>query len=782
MHDSGTSNNAAASDNLYKAIVDSANYVIVATDATGNITLFNHAAERLFGYTAAEAMGQRTDFLHAPPEVHAQAIVDGLIAPPPIDLFSEDASLFQKVEYERICITKDGRQIPTLSSVSAMRGPNGQVTGYLGIATDLTTRKAAEEQSRMQSAFRQAIEASAPIAIAISDLAGVQTYVNPASCKLTGFSEEELLGCGLPRPYWNPADDMHRASITSKVLAKPDAPANFEMLLRHKDGRSINTYCYISPVMAQPRRMTGWLAVYFDITERKRIENDLHESEARFRSAFDSSASGMSLVHPDGRWFLVNRAQCEITGYTAEELLKTTFQAMTHPDDLNNDLEHATQLLSGEILSYHMEKRYIHKTGRIVWIHLTVSLVRDHLQQPLYFVSQIQDITERKRTDEQLLRAKEAAEAANRAKNAFLANMSHEIRTPLNAISGFADVLESGDLPESDRREFAQTIRRNSEHLLRVLDDILDVSKIEAGKMAIELVPIALRPLLKDVATMLRARAEAKGLKLLTTIPATLPAAVVTDPTRLRQILLNLIGNAVKYTAFGTVTMTASVENETVLRIDVIDTGIGMSAEELKVIFEPFTQVDASHSRRFGGVGLGLAISRRLAALLDATIAVQSEARRGSTFTLRLPIKLPSNDVESTNGVVPMHVRAARVLVVDDSLDSQRLLQFLLTRQKMKVELADNGEAAICAVDEAARQGKPIELIFMDMQMPVLDGYTATPRLRKAGFTSPIVALTANAMTADRDRCLEIGCDEFLSKPVQPQALQRIILKYFTAQ
>jgi len=767
-----------ANPSLHQAIVDSANYAIVATDATGNITLFNHAAERLFGYTAAGLIGQRTDILHAPPEVNAKAVADGLIAPPPIDLFSQDASLFEKTLYERICVTKDGRQIPTLTSVSVMRGPDDQIIGYVGIASDLTEQKAAEAHNRLQGAFRQAVEASAPIAIAISDLTGIQTYVNPTFCRLVGYSESELVGRGLPRPYWHPAEDAHRAQITEKVLASPGSPTHFEMLLRHKDGHPINTYCYVSPLWAQPGRMTGWLAVYFDITERKRIENELYESEARFRSAFDASASGMSLVHPDGRWFLVNRAQCEITGYSEEELLKTTFQAITYPEDLNNDLSNASQLLSGEIPSYHIEKRYIHKSGRIVWVHLTVSLVRDHLGQPRYFVSQIQDITERKTTEEQLIRAKEAAEAANQAKSAFLANMSHEIRTPLNAISGFADVLESGDLSESDRHEFAQTIRRNSEHLLGVIDDILDVSKIEAGKMAMESVAVAIRPLLKDVATMLRARAEAKGLKLLTTLPATLPMAMVTDPTRLRQVLLNLLGNAIKYTEQGTVTMIAAVEAGPTLRIEVIDTGIGISPEKQKVIFDPFTQVDVSHSRRFGGVGLGLAISRRLASLLGATIEVKSVAGQGSTFTLRMPIKLAPELTQSQNAKPPVVTRPARVLVVDDSQDSQRLMQFLLTRQQMKVELAENGEAAIRAVNEAAIQNQPIELIFMDMQMPVLDGYTATPRLREQGFEGPIIALTANALTAERERCLSIGCNEFLTKPVQPASLRRILEQY----
>ncbi len=776
---SPTANSSGLSD-LHKAILDSANYAIIATDATGIVQVFNRAAERMFGYTAEEIVGkQSTRLWQSAPEVQADAIRRGLIKKPGFDLFAENPEPYESVEYELMCTTKDGRHIPVLSSVNAVRTPTGVITGYLGIGTDLTVRKAVEEKVRQENAFRLALETSAPIAIATANLDGKQTYVNPTFCKMVGYSAEELIGKGMPRVYWHPNGTEMLKRATDRVLNNHKGTENFELMFRRKDGSSVNVYCYVSPLLNDEHETAGWLAVYFDITERKQVERTLFESEARFRSYFAESASGMSLVSPDGRWIMVNKAACNITGYTEQELLSTTFQAITYPDDLDKDLKQAEHLLAGEISSYQMEKRYIHKTGRLVWIDLTVSLVHDAQGKPLYFCSQFQDISQRKQTDEQLRRAKDAAEAANQAKSNFLANISHEIRTPLNAIAGFAEVLERGDIEAKERQEFAQTIRRNSEHLLNVLNDILDVSRIEAGRMTIEMQPVALRSLLEDVYATLHARAESKGLKFHCKKAADLPSTIVTDPTRLRQILLNLVGNAVKFTDVGSVTILASVEAPRTLKIEVVDTGLGIPPEQQRAIFEPFTQVDVSHSRRFGGVGLGLAISKRLAGLLGGEISLHSHVGRGSTFTLRLQI-----NEQTIVPIEPSHpskapIRSVRVLVAEDSIDSQRLLQFLLEKLNLKVDIAANGQAALDLYDQSVANGTPYELVIMDMQMPVLDGYTATPLLRQRGYAGPLIVLTANATAQDRDRCLGVGCDEFLSKPVQLHSLEQTVRRHF---
>ncbi len=395
----------SALSDLHKAILDSANYAIVATDATGIVRVFNRAAERMLGYTADEIVGKQTTRLWlAPREVQNAAIERGLIAASGFDLFAENPDFYESVEFEQICITKDGRQVPVLSSVNVIRTPAGQVSGFLGIVTDLTARKAAEEMVRQQNAFRVALETSAPIAIATADLEGAQTYVNPTFCKMVGYTADELVGTRPPRPYWHPCGEELLKDGTERVLRQSPEPQNFELLFRHRDGHPINVYAYVSPMLNERRQMTGWLAVYFDISERKKVERTLYESEARFRSYFVESASGMSLVNPEGRWIMVNKAACNITGYSEEELLQTTFQAITYPDDLDKDLQQAKQLLAGELSSYQMEKRYIHKTGRLVWIDLTVSLVHDPQGKPLYFCSQFQDITQRKLTEEQLLR------------------------------------------------------------------------------------------------------------------------------------------------------------------------------------------------------------------------------------------------------------------------------------------------------------------------------------------------------------------------------------------
>ncbi len=375
----------------------------------------------------------------------------------------------------------------------------------------------------------------------------------------------------------------------------------------------------------------------------------------------------------------------------------------------------------------------------------------------------------------ELASAKSAAEAASKAKSDFLANMSHEIRTPMTAILGYADLLDDAGITEEDRRQFVQIIRRNGDHLLELINDILDLSKIEAGKFSIERSTFRLASVVSEVESTMRVRASAKDLCLKVEFGETAELVVHSDAFRLRQILMNLVGNAIKFTERGSVVITVRRLGSCAV-IDVRDTGMGMTPEQVGRLFRPFTQADASTTRKHGGTGLGLAISRRLAEMLGCTLSVRSEPGEGSTFTLELPVaeapatelipevSAPAPGRSGPEGAgVPL---SGRLLLAEDGSDNQRLLKIILSRAGLSVEIVPNGLAACEAVLDGQRIGKPFDLILMDMQMPELDGYEATRRLRSSGVTTPIIALTAHAMESDRAKCLDVGCDDYLTKPI----------------
>ena len=402
-----------------------------------------------------------------------------------------------------------------------------------------------------------------------------------------------------------------------------------------------------------------------------------------------------------------------------------------------------------------------------------------------------QEIDRRERVQAELVQARDAAEAANRAKSDFLANMSHEIRTPMTAILGFADVLQENMNASAspENIDAATTIKRNGEHLLRVLSDILDLSKIEAGKMEVDQKWCSPSQIIADVASLMQVRSDGKGLTLSVHHSDTLPCSVLTDPVRFRQILINLVGNAIKFTEAGEVRIAARViapdQNAVQLQVDVSDTGIGMATEQIERLFRPFSQVDSSATRRFGGTGLGLTISRRLAEMLGGTISVTSTPGRGSTFRLTVdagpPAELPQHaDLPATSKPItaPPRQLNARILLAEDGPDNQRLISFLLRKVGADVTMVENGQLAIEAALACQAESKPFDVILMDMQMPVTDGYEATRQLRASGYQRPILALTAHSMKEDRQKCLDAGCDDYLSKPIDRTRLVETVARY----
>jgi len=423
-------------------------------------------------------------------------------------------------------------------------------------------------------------------------------------------------------------------------------------------------------------------------------------------------------------------------------------------------------------------------------------------RQLTLLMSGMWDLIRRKRSQEALQAAKEAAEAATRAKSDFLANMSHEIRTPMTAILGYAGVLLeednlAGATPE--RLEAAQTIQRNGEYLLDIINDILDLSKVEAGKMTVERVACEPCRLIAEVASLMRVKAGRAGLSFATEYVGALPQTIHTDPTRLRQILINLIGNAIKFTDSGGVRLiTRLVDDgdEPCLQLDVVDTGLGMTPEQVAKLFQPFTQADSSTTRKFGGTGLGLAISRRFAELLGGGITlVETAAGVGTRFRIAVStgpldgvpliedphsaaVAAGSAPPPTTGAPLSSALEGCRILLAEDGPDNQRLISLVLTKAGAEVTVAETGKLAVEAALAAREAGSPFDVILMDMQMPVMDGYQAAGTLRRSGYAGPIIALTAHAMQGDQRKCLAAGCDAYATKPIDRKKLIDMIHKH----
>ena len=600
------------------------------------------------------------------------------------------------------------------------------------------------------------------------DAVGLITGWSTESEQLFGWSRDEAIGMRSHRLIPERNRERHDQGLR-QFIASPDVPIQRqEITALHRDGREFRAEFVIS--IEGRGAALRLVAIVRAITPDSRAEEAFHESE-RFRAILDQIEDGCSVVDLRGNFLFVNQAFCRIFGFTKEQVRGQSFRDTQNPQRHARTFEiFNTVYRTGQPVTYEYQV-----TPSNQFIEQSISLERDGIGRKVGFLSIYRDCTARKQSEEALAGAKEAAEASNRAKSEFLANMSHEIRTPMNGIIGMtALALDSAMTPS--QRECLDTIRSQAETLLTVINDILDFSKIEQRHIQLESVPFVLATAVQEVVVPLAVRARDKGLELITTLADGMPRYLRGDPVRLKQILTNVLSNAIKFTERGSVRIDLSVDgrdgDRATLQLCVADSGIGIPADKQRAIFEPFQQADGSTTRRFGGTGLGLSIASSLVHLMGGRIWVESEAGAGSVFHVTTPIEIAESAPEAaavtSRPAAPVHT--AHILIAEDNIVNQRVAAGLLTRRGHVVTVVNNGREALAALKSGA-----FELVLMDVQMPDMDGFEATAAIREweraTGRHIRIVAMTAHAMKGDRERCLAAGMDGYISKPIDQRSL-----------
>ncbi|MFZ3059144.1 MAG: PAS domain S-box protein [Candidatus Methanoperedens sp.] len=505
-----------------------------------------------------------------------------------------------------------------------------------GVFLDITERKLAVNGLKESEERYRTLAEGAHDSIFIIERDNRVRYVNSFGAKQLGLAPEEIIGRRLIEFF--PAEEFENMKNSLQKIFQTGEPLYSEETITYQN-RKYWQDTWLMPIKDTAGEVDAVMGITRDITERKLAEEKLLESEKRFRAAFDFSGSGMAIVSTDGHWLRVNKNLCKIVGYSEDELLKTTFQAITHPDDLPKNIESQHQLLAGEIQYVQAEKRYRQRDGHYVWVLMTTSLVHSEQGKPLYFVTQVVDINERKLAEELRLE-NERLVLANQARSEFLAVMSHELRTPLNAVIGFSELLKRGMAGELNKKQghYVDNVLAGGKHLLTLINDILDIAKVEAGKIDLTIEKISVPDAINEASAFIKENAAKRNLILKINLDSQLDV-IEADRTRFRQILYNLLDNAVKFSKpeGGTVTITTKKEGD-MAKISVSDTGIGIKEKDLGKLFTMFQQIDSGISRIHGGAGLGLAITKQFVELHGGKIMVESKYGEGSTFTFLIPL------------------------------------------------------------------------------------------------------------------------------------------------
>jgi PAS domain S-box-containing protein len=696
------------------------------------------------------------------------------------------------------CVIDHRPRVWTDTEVGILRDLAASITTEIQLRAELIQRqRLGEALGRSEEQFRGAFDFAA-VGMALVGLDGRFLKVNRALCEAVGYAEEELLALRF-QDITHPDDLAGDLKLAQQLLDGEIDSYQFEKRYIHRDGRTVWIMLVGSLVRDQAGHPVHFIAQIRDVTAGKAAEQALRVSEARYRMLLDTANEGVWTIDAAGRTDYVNRRMADLLGYEPEDMAGRPLSDFMDPAGQQAAATYQERRRAG-IREVH-EFRFQRRDGTDLWALLATTPIPAADGGYSGALAMVTDITDRKRAEEAMLRAKVVAEQATRAKSEFLANMSHEIRTPMNGIIGMTELLLDTDLTQ-EQREYLDMVLSSAESLLHIIDDILDFSRVEAGKLELDSQPFRIEESLSQPLKILGVRARQKRLAYAFRVLPGVPDEAIGDAGRIQQVLVNLVGNAIKFTDAGSVSVEVARKRGTddgvELHFSVRDTGIGIAVERQREIFEPFAQGDPSATRRFGGTGLGLAISARLVELMGGRIWIDSEPGEGSTvhFTVRLGAvpeatqrasppasaspgqREPADGTASARDALRPHPastsRGLRVLVAEDNAVNQRLTVALLTKAGHAVTVAGTGQQALEAL-----QRESFDLVLMDVQMPEMGGLEAVARIRarEAGRERPlpVIALTARAMPGDRERCLAAGMDAYLTKPLRSADLYAAI-------
>jgi PAS domain S-box-containing protein len=791
---------------LQNAIFNSANFSIIATDAKGVIQLFNVGAERMLGYTAAEVLDKITPAdISDPEEVIARARTMSLEFDTPIapgfQALAFKASRGIEDIYELTYFRKDGSRFPAVVSVTALRDAQDAIIGYLLIGTDNTARKQAEEALLKAGALQSAIFNSANFSSIATDAKGVIQIFNVGAERMLGYTAAEVMNKITPADISDPEEVIARAKTLSLEFDTPIAPGFqalafkasrgiediYELTYFRKDGSRFPAVVSVTALRDAQDSIIGYLLIGTDNTARKQVEEErmkldqrLRDQQFYTRSLIESNIDAIMTTDPQGIITDVNKQMEALTGCTRDELIGAPFKNyFTDPDRAEASIKQA--LTEGKVTNYELTARSRDGKETVVSYNATTFYDRDRKLQGVFAAAR--DVTESKRLDRvlqernvELQSAKVLAEKANLAKSDFLSSMSHELRSPLNAILGFAQLMESeSPAPTPSQKESIAQIQQAGWHLLNLINEILDLAKIESGKLSLSLESVSLAEVMLECQGMIEGQAQKRGIKM-TFHRFDASCFVHADRTRLKQILVNFLSNAIKYNReWGTVEVTISAPSQERIRVSIEDTGAGLTPEKLGQLFQPFNRLGQEAGGE-EGTGIGLVVAKQLIELMGGVIGVESAVGVGSVFWFELmaaadpQLAVRSDEARTpvqtpVQAQVPTGGRVRILLYVEDNPANLKLVEQIVARRPdLRLLTAVTGNQGI----EIARESHP-EVILMDINLPDIGGIEVLGILRKDPATAhiPVVAISANAMPHDIEKGMQAGFFRYLTKPIK---------------